>query len=197
MMTARAYRRAVRTRMVAALAVAVVATGCATEVDLPVFARGPVIGDHYHVAYGVFVCDDFVDVAEHFDAAHGIHTHEDHVIHIHPSSAQGTGANATLGLFLGSAARVSITDGQLTVDGVTYRDGDSCGGAPGRAVVARWSDAADATSGPEVVDARAAGQIGLAEHAEAFTIAFVPDGATIPAPPAASWVDDLGATYSS
>jgi len=47
--------------------------------------------DHWHAAYGVYICDKFIDSFQHGadpNAADplGIHSHGDGVIHIHPFS---------------------------------------------------------------------------------------------------------------
>jgi hypothetical protein len=184
---------------VAAILAATAVAGCAARAELDVASLGPTgpsVGDHLHVAYGVFVCDEFVDVAEGFDSQAGIHTHEDEVIHVHPFTDEGAGSNATLGRFLDGAQRVSLDDGQLAVDGTTYRDGDRCDGEPAQVVVAWWTDGADAGSDPEIhtIDVE---DLRLARHGEALTIAFVADPDTLEPPPSVAYADELGASHSS
>ena len=63
-------------------------------------ATAPVVNqDHWHAAYGVYVCDAFrppvTDVSS--DDTTGIHTHGDGIIHTHPFVASAAGKNATLG----------------------------------------------------------------------------------------------------
>ena len=58
--------------------------------------------DHWHTAYGVYICDKFITAFPHGldqNAADplGIHSHGDGVIHIHPFSSTTSGKNATLG----------------------------------------------------------------------------------------------------
>ncbi|HEV7758099.1 MAG TPA: hypothetical protein VGO78_03885, partial [Acidimicrobiales bacterium] len=90
--------------------------------------------------------------------AHGIHTHGDGVIHIHPFSAEAAGENATLRVFLDSAD-IELTDDALTVGGETYTEGDdTCDGREGRLEVVRWAEVAE----PERVDADARFQDGIA-----------------------------------
>jgi hypothetical protein len=189
----------VRTRLGAAVAAAaLVVAGCATEADPGLLAgSGPRVGDHLHIGYGVTVCGEEVDVAEHFDSAHGIHTHEDHVIHVHPHAPSGAGANATLGLFLDGSARVSLADGELTVDGVTLRDGDACGDQRGRVVVARWPDPSDAGSEPEVRETGLR-DLPLWNHGEILVVAFVHDPSELSVPAdAVGALERLGASYST
>jgi hypothetical protein len=190
--------RAVR-RTVAAVVAASAITGCASRAELDTASLGPAgpsIGDHLHVAYGVFVCDGFLEVAEGFDSQVGIHTHDDDVIHVHPFSGGGAGSNATLGRFVDGANRVSLEDGELTVDGTTYRDGDACDGEPAQVVVARWADGTDAASGVEI-HTTGVRDLRLARHGEAVTIAFVSDPDSLEPPPSVAYALELGHSYSS
>ncbi len=76
----------------AALA-SIVVVGIGVVVFVRVAAEGeevahPALGDHWHDAYGIYVCDAFEPPQ--FDlpgARHDIHTHEDGLMHIHPASA--------------------------------------------------------------------------------------------------------------
>jgi hypothetical protein len=149
-----------------------------------------VMENHWHAAFGVYVCDEFrADLAE-FDSPEGIHTHGDGVIHIHPFTDAGAGDNATLGLFLRGAG-IDLVDGGLTVDGETYRDGHECDGEPAHLQVARWSDVRSGGA-PEIVTEDAA-DLRFEADGEAYTIAVVPDGTDVPPPPSADDLDQLGA----
>jgi peptidylprolyl isomerase len=179
----------------AAVAVALAATAaCADEADPEVAedaAPGPGIGDHWHAAYGVFVCDAFLPPEPEGEDTIGLHTHGDGVVHIHPFVEQASGPDATFGVFLRST-EIEVGDGELTAGGETWADGDDCGGEPGTVQVATWDDA---TAGGEPDDVRA-GTDGLRfrEDGEAYTIAFVPEGAEIPVPPTAGQLAELGAS---
>jgi hypothetical protein len=173
----------------AALAFAVGA-GCASESEPPAAAPargdGPVVNeDHWHAAVGLYVCDDFLpDVAE-FETALGIHTHGDGVIHVHPFSQDGAGENATLGLYLAQAG-IEAGGATLTVDGETY---DACGdGGPVAVRIARWDDVAAGGSPDRVVDDP--DDLRFTATGEGYTVALVPEGTDIPAPPSA---DELAA----
>ena len=75
-------------------------------------ASAPTISDHWHHAYGFYLCDTWFQLsgdAEERDstgfvntdfARTGIHSHDDGLIHWHPFSAAAVGTRATLGLFL-------------------------------------------------------------------------------------------------
>ncbi|MDG2025218.1 MAG: hypothetical protein P8J75_12265 [Actinomycetota bacterium] len=65
-------------------------------------AGDPSLGDHWHSAYGVYVCDGLdpsVFENDSRDDRTGIHTHGDGLIHIHPFVSTVTGQYATVGAF--------------------------------------------------------------------------------------------------
>ena len=60
----------------------------------------PRVGDHWHIAWGVYVCDKFIKLPEPTgNDPVGIHTHGDGLIHAHPFSEKAAGKNATLARF--------------------------------------------------------------------------------------------------
>jgi hypothetical protein len=153
----------------------------------------PVLGDHWHAAVGFYICDQFeADIAE-FESRVGIHTHGDGVIHIHPSSADGAGENATLGAFL-EGAGVTLTDTELTIGDQTWKEGDQkCGDEDGELVVAQWKDVESSDGKPALIR-RDFDSIRFRDDGEGYTIAFVPEGTTdIPKPESAAQLQALGA----
>ena len=165
-----------------------------SDTDVP-----PVIGDHWHAAYGFYVCGEWQPDIPEFEATTGIHTHGDGVIHIHPFSQSGAGENATLGTFL-EDTDVKLSDDELTIgknelpDGAkTWKEGeDKCDGKNAELVVAQWEDVSGnakpalLTSGLRDIRFRGDG--------EGYTIAFMPEGDTdIPKPPTAANLAELGA----
>jgi hypothetical protein len=151
----------------------------------------PAIGDHWHSAYGVYTCGDFVDpLTDQNDDANGIHTHQDGLIHIHPTSTQATGDNATLSVFAEETG-LGLEDDRLEIPGGdTFVEGeDECGGEPGIVQVAVWDDPIDES--PEVVTEDVA-DIKLGEN-QILTIAFAREGADLPKPPTAVRLSDPNA----
>lgn len=151
--------------------------------------------DHWHAAYGVYVCDALVpDLAE-FTAPQngGNHTHGDGLFHIHPFSPARAGENATLVNWFEDAGAVlgggeQLEDDRLGVPGgETYVEGESsCDGVEGDPIVqvAVWDTAFAAAQDeePDRVVTEDFGSIRFEDDGMAFTIAFAPEGADLPAP---------------
>jgi len=92
----------------------------------------PTKADHWHAALGIYECDKFLPpLADNGRDPHGIHTHGDGIIHIHPFDSQASGNNAVLGEYAEtmnmklSATRFSVPGGK------TWDDGDECGDKSG------------------------------------------------------------------
>jgi hypothetical protein len=153
--------------------------------------------DHWHSAYGVYVCDHFVNSASETESPEGIHSHGDNVIHIHPFSAAAAGDNATLGVFFTELAKggFELSNDELTVDGETYTEGeDQCDGEDAELVVAQWKDVETSDRDPALIT-RDFDDIRFRDDGEGYTIAFVPEDRTddIPKPESAAQLADLGA----
>ena len=163
----------------------------------------PLLSDHWHSAYGFYVCDEFLPQLTEFTAPQngGTHTHGDGLIHIHPFSSARTGQNATLGNWIDDAGAVLGNEGGIDDDelhipgGETYTEGDdSCEGVDGDPIVqvAVWETAQAAADGEEpAIVTQSLDAIRFSADGQAFTIAFAPEGAEIPAPPTAADVDDV------
>lgn len=160
----------------------------------------PQLGDHWHSAYGFYICDEFVPAAGEFESPVGIHTHNnpatgegDGVIHIHPSSSGGAGENATLGVFLEEAG-IELTDDELTIGEDTWENHETeCGDDTGELVVVRWKEAQTTDQDPSLIY-NGFDDLRFRENGEAYTIAFVPEDETdIPQPPSAAQLAELGA----
>jgi len=154
---------------------------------------GPVLGDHWHSAVGVYVCDAFAEAPTDVNGdANGIHSHGDNVIHIHPNTSAATEDNATLGVF---AEEVGIEFGEdsfTLANGDTFADGDDCNGQPGKVRVVTWDSSADTSTGRTVYDTDFA-DIPFKQDGMAFTIAFVPEDSDVLPPLTAAQLPELGA----
>jgi len=140
----------------------------------------PRLGDHWHSAYDIYVCDTYrAKIVDESDP-NGIHTHGDGLMHIHPFNSLASGKSATIGEFF-SAFGGHIDDVSIRLDtGEVINEGEDCGGKPTVLTVARF-DAQDRGRSPELITEGLAG-VRYLKNLEAFTIAFVPEGTEPPAP---------------
>jgi hypothetical protein len=152
-------------------------------------ALPPRRGDHWHAAYGFYICDHFVPpIADQTDPQ-GIHTHGDGVVHIHPFVAAAFGKNATLGKFM-DAVKGKVSTTEIKVPGQkTMKNGMNCGSDDGRVEVRIWDADAPATDKGRLVAGNPA-DVRLRDR-ELVTVAFVPEGTDIPRPPTAPQLDQL------
>jgi hypothetical protein len=178
--------------LVVVLGVALVVGG-KMAYDSDAASAAPELGDHWHAAVGVYVCDSFIDpLTDQNGDANGIHTHGDNVAHIHPSTSNATGENATIGVFAEETG-VEFGDGSFTLpNGDTYANGDDCNGSPGKVRVVAWDSAADTSTGRNVFSEDLA-DVHFDEDGMAFTIAFIAEDEQVPPPPTAADLDSLGA----
>ncbi len=165
--------------------------------------------DHFHIAFGIYNCDAFApNMAGNGEQsprypAYGVHSHDDGVIHYHPTTGASSGRNAKLKRFL-EVYDVSLTNDKLTLPadqaGLTLEEGvDKCTDASGNQVdgqlkVVVWNDASNASDFTTITanmdDAR------ITQDGMAMVIAFVPEGSAVPLPEAAANLAALGAADS-
>ncbi|MGV3760062.1 MAG: hypothetical protein ACO1PW_11080 [Actinomycetota bacterium] len=159
----------------------------------------PQLGDHIHQAFAVNACGEFLpDLAE-FESNVGIHTHADGVVHIHPYSQLGVGANSTLGRYIDDAREaggfdIDISDTKLTYEGETYEEGETeCEGVEDPQLrVAYWADVQYSDDPPEIWTGDFK-DLRLTEDGAGITVFFGDPDADIPKPPKAEQLAELGA----
>lgn len=158
----------------------------------------PQLGDHIHEALGVNVCGEWLPDIPEFESPVGIHTHGDGVLHIHPFSQLGVGANATLGRFFqdgkDAGLDLSISGSKLSYLGETVEEGKTeCDGVDNPVLrVAYWENIGDVASDPQVTTGGFS-DLRLVENGGGFTIFYGDRDADIPKPPHASQLEALGA----
>jgi len=93
----------------------------------------PKVGEHWHAALGVYECDHWApNVKDSGRDPHGIHTHGDGIVHIHPFDRTSSGSNATLKVFADTVdMKLNTTSFKLPGESKTYRDGETCKGKVG------------------------------------------------------------------
>lgn len=152
-------------------------------------AESPRVGEHWHAAYGIYVCDAFLPaLSDQGPDTTGLHTHADGVAHLHPFANGYAGRNATLAGF-GEVVGLSFGSDSFTVDGTTYADGYDCGGEPAQVQLWVWP-ADDLDAEPTVVTSDI-GSFRFTEDRMAITLAVVPDGTDVPRPPSVPQLDQL------
>lgn len=168
----------------------------------PLAAAAGRAGDHWHAAIGFYLCDAFAGSPP--DTGKdplGIHGHGDGVVHIHPFSAQSSGARATLDVFF-TSVKVEASATKIGLPGQDARkNGQKCGDSPAQVRTKVWDSRDPADQGRMVAgnpsDLRPT-------NGSLITVAFVAEGVDIPRPPTAGNLDKLtdvdkaaGATTSS
>lgn len=150
--------------------------------------------DHWHAAYGFFVCDEFLPDLPEYTAPQnsGLHSHGDGLMHIHPFSPARAGENATLENWLSDAGEVlgggdAITEDSLGVPGgQTYTEGeDTCEGVEGDPIaqVAVWESARAAQDGEDpTIVTEDFDLLRFQTDGQVYVMAFAPEGADIPVP---------------
>jgi hypothetical protein len=142
----------------------------------------PVVGDHWHAAYGIDNCGTFIPpLADVTTDVTGIHTHQDGLIHIHPFSSTLGGKNANLATW-GLTTGLELTDTSIKAQGINVKNGDDCNGKPGVVKVRVWTNLNDPTGHLLTSNFNS-----FAPQDQAFlTIAFLPEGDEVPKPPDAA-----------
>ncbi len=159
--------------------------------------------DHWHTAYGVYICDKFLDPFNNRnpdDDPLGIHSHGDGVIHIHPFSSTTSGKNATLGKYLDwQGVKLSNDELVLPDNAGTYKSGDTAcpDGKKGTLKVAVWQNVQTTTDSPKIF-VTDFDNIHFDADGMGITIAFIPDDVDIATlkPPTASKLAELGGVDS-
>jgi len=153
-------------------------------------AASPKVGEHWHAAYGIYVCDKFLDpMADSAPDKLGIHTHGDGIMHVHPFSGGAAGSNATFRVFGEATGLTFQANGFTTADGTEYHNGYDCNGVPAEVAVYQWR-ASDLTAAP-TIHTKDFGSIRYTEDRLVFTLAVVPPGTDVPPPPSVPTLDKL------
>ena len=112
---------------------------------------GPVVGDHWHAPYSIYIGDDRQEVFSFLDS--GMTTRADGIIHIEPRTAAEERENASLARFFEDAGG-ELTDTSLRLPGsdTTYRNGDNVPGigATGSVFILKKKGPTSCPGGPEV-----------------------------------------------
>jgi hypothetical protein len=142
----------------------------------------PTVGTVWNEGYAVDECGKFAPAITHAKNPEGITTgNGDGIIHIHPTTKDSAGKNATLGKFA-DAVGMKLNAAELQLPGgKLYVDGDTCQGKSSHVYVKEFAYAGDTTGTLQNVDPR---NVRLQDQS-LLTIAFVPasEKNSIPQPP--------------
>jgi hypothetical protein len=155
----------------------------ARSADKDAAAATPAVGDHYHNAFGVFVCDKYLPALADSTApdTDGIHTHGEGIIHIHPFLAGVAGKHATLSVYA-ERVQLKLSDNGVTMpDGTEYKKGYDCNGTPAEVSAYVWSDAFDDSTPPQIYTSNF-GSIPLRTDRAAIALVIAPPGTDVPKP---------------
>jgi hypothetical protein len=158
----------------------------------------PQLGDHIHQALAVNICGTEQQPVPEFESQIGIHTHGDGVIHIHPFSQLGVGANATLERYFLDAREAGVdldlSSTELDYLGEKYEEGEfECEGVDDPVLrMAYWENVQDEASEPEITTGDFT-DIRLTTNGAGLTIFYGDPDADIPKPSNASQLSELGA----
>jgi hypothetical protein len=183
-------------------------------------ASAPQQSDHWHHAYGFYLCDTWFQLSgdaeepgtENFDAFQrtGIHSHDDGLIHWHPFSSASVGSRATLGVFLDTYG-VELTNDTLTFpesqraglpsqqETGVFEEGETTCTIDGSEEDAElkvivWNNFTDTDDGTTYI--ADFDNIRLDRDQMVVSIAFVPDDTDVGMPPWAPDLPSLGAIDS-
>ena len=175
--------------ILAVVVVGVLVVVVARSANQEVAAESPQVGEHWHAAYGIFVCDAFLPPLTDVGAdTTGLHTHDDGVAHIHPFISGSAGRNATMGTF-GETVGLTFSGSSFTVNGTTYDNGFDCNGEPAEVSLYAWP--ADDLSAEPTVITSGFGSYRFDQDRLAVTLAVVPPGTEVPRPESVPELDQL------
>ncbi|HUS62787.1 MAG TPA: hypothetical protein VMY34_11355 [Acidimicrobiales bacterium] len=150
--------------------------------------------DHWHAAYGIYVCDKFLPSITDSTDPKGIHTHArgadqggggDGIVHIHPFTSKSGGQNATLRRFA-EAVKMDITRTVLDPPGDgKWKNGDSCtiDGKKSDGSVQLFVDGQKVEGDPL--------EYKFQRDRQQIVWAFAPKNAKVPPPPTVAGLDQL------
>ena len=174
----------------AVVIVGVLVVGLARSSNSKAAAESPAVGEHFHAAYGIYVCDKFLDpLTDPGGDTLGIHTHGDGIVHIHPFGSAAAGKNATMDTW-GKTDGLSFSKNGFTVNGTTYDNGYDCNGQPASVKLYVWN-ADDTSAAPQIVSTSDIGAFRFKKDRLAITLAVVPEGTDVPPPTSIPTLDNL------
>ena len=89
----------------------------------PRMASDTAEGDRYRNAFGIYLCDRFIEpLADVKTDTTGIHSHDDGLIHIHPSQPSSAGSGAVIGKFFDAVGLEATPDVVVLPEGADAKE---------------------------------------------------------------------------
>jgi hypothetical protein len=141
----------------------------------------PNFQDHWHMAYGIYICNEFRPPMPQPAQLIGLHTHTDGLIHVEPfvtGSILDRGDHVTLARFVEGETGFKLTSNEIQMPGgKLMKNGDQCDGKPGKLTIRQWKDA----NSNDFKDFTNPKDVKITDGG-AITMAFLPEGADIAKP---------------
>jgi len=159
----------------------------AGTVVAPRMASGTRPFDHWHMAYGFYICGTFAPDLPDDSTKGGIHTHADGLIHVEPLTVDDSGDHATVGRFV-KLAGVTLSATEIKLPGQdAYTNGKKCpDGKPGE--VETYVNGTLRAGDPKTIKLTDGGKV---------VFAFVSKGTKVPDPPSLPNLQDPNAGEGS
>src|SRR6476619_6860340 len=155
-------------------------------------AETPTTVQHWHTAYGIYVCDAFLSpLTDQVQDATGLHTHGDGIAHIHPFGSGSAAKKDTLANWRKTTGLTFTSAGfTVTSTGTTYENGYDCNGQPATVSLYVWP-ADDTSAEPRIYTGSDIGKFHFYEDRLAVALAVVPEGIDVPRPDSVPELDQL------
>ena len=152
-------------------------------------APGPQRGDHWHAAFGISVCGEFLPPLMSQVDADGIHSHQDDLIHIHPFFESSAGQNARMQLFFDNMGMSVSPDEIVLGDRDVLTIPDSCTVESVR--MAQWKFSFQ--DEPTTIIDNNFGDVRFVNDQQVFVLYLGPDDGEITKPPSVATMEEITA----
>jgi hypothetical protein len=149
----------------------------------------PTTEDHWHEAFGVYVCGEFLPNQSPVVEDSPITLNSDGLINIEPKDEKSAGANATFGIFLQTMG-ITVTPESFTLsDGTTHTNGEDCDGKEARVALYVWPPQAGENTDPRIVTSSIE-TTRFTDDGQSYVLAFNPRDDDVPLPPSQANLED-------
>ncbi len=149
----------------------------------------PTVEDHWHEAFGIYVCGEFLPNQSPVVEDSPITLYSDGLINIQPEDENSAGANAMFGIFLQTMG-ITLTPTSMTLsDGTTHTNGEDCDGEEARLALYVWPPQAGDNTEPRIITSSIE-TTRFSDDGQSYVLAFNPRDQDVPLPPSQANLDD-------